>query len=156
MLNLAEQEYPTLMLRQSEKDKELVKNEFVSAPIEVFGEVLNTVLRPSSPSTRTSMYENTFEFDWGDDLNAETHNIIKEAEQGMTDKQDANYQWQIQSMEKLTHESHKMSLGPLDKIRGKQAQWIDCEILGIPPEELNINRQEHLLKEIKNNQATLE
>ena len=65
-----------------------------------------------------------------------------------------NNQQQIQSMEKMTHQSHEMSPGPSDKVKGKQARWTDCEIPGIPPEELDINRQEHLLKEIKSNQAT--
>ena len=109
------------MLRQSEEDEELVKHEFVSTPIEAFGEVPNTVSRPPSPSTKSSVYENTFEFDRGDDLDAETRNIIKEAEQGMTDEQYANYQQRIQSMEKTTHQSHEMSPGPSDKVKGKQA-----------------------------------
>ncbi len=142
------------MPRQSEEDKDVIKHEFISAPIEAFGEVPNTVSRPPSPSTKSSVYENTFEIDRGDDLDAETRNIIKEAEQGMTDQQYANYQRQIQSMGTTTHQSREMSPGPSNKVKGKQARWIDREIPGIPPEELDINRQERLLKEIKSNQAT--
>ena len=91
-LDPAEQEYPALEPRQSNIDEERVKNEFISAPIEAFGEVPNAFSRPPSPSTETSVYENTFEFNQGDNLDPDTRAAYLQAENGMTDEQYANYQ----------------------------------------------------------------
>lgn len=125
-LNPASQEYPAMMLRQSEKDEEPVKNKLISAPIEAFGAILNMFLRPPSPSTVTSAYEDTFEVNQGDDLDPETEEDLNNATKGMTDEQYATYQHRFQSVNKL---SNDVEPGPSDKVKGKQAQWKDWQIL---------------------------
>ena len=52
----------------------------------------NAFSRPPSPSMETSMYENTFEFNQGDNLDPDTRAAYLQAENGMTDEQYANYQ----------------------------------------------------------------
>ena len=64
-LDPAMQVNPATMPRQSFEDKEPVKNEFESAPIDAFGEVPNMFSRPASPTENTdsSVYENTFDIE---------------------------------------------------------------------------------------------
>ena len=114
-LDPAMQVYPAEVLRQSHDDKEPVKNELISAPIEAFGEVPNMFSRPSSPSN--SLYENTFDINRDDDLDSVMKADVARAENGMTDEQFANYQHCFQSMEGLeTHQKSESS----SKVKGKQ------------------------------------
>ena len=146
MLDPAKQEYPAKQLSQSQVDEGPVKDEFVSASIEAFGEVPNMFSRPSSPSLDTSEYENTFSLYQGDDLdpriNANTENVVK----GMTDEQYANYQHRVQS---INQNQNNAELGPSDKGKGKRPQWEDRDIPRVPRNELDISNQEWMLDNFK-------
>lgn len=54
-------------------------------------------------------------------------------------------------MEQTTQQSHELEPGPSNKVKGKQARWMDREIPGIPAKELDIQHQEQLLDEIQRN-----
>ncbi len=102
--------------------------------------------RPPSPSTVTSTYEDTFKVHQGDDLDPGTKEDLNNAAKGLTDEQYATYQCHFQSMNKS---SNDIEPGPLNKVKGKQAQWQDRQIPGVPQEELNLGQQQCLLDDYK-------